>query len=150
MALSPEIVASPLDGLFEQVLLDSAPIDPATICFFDEVNSEVFNVFACEADGETSTEVPVELTADDLVDPEAIGSVQQCAGFIRSLGSTRTASMVLQRAGGDPLDVAGSFSTFQTSLPSGAVAAIFVGDRLFAGSVAVSYTHLTLPTNREV
>ncbi len=137
VAFSPEIVAAPLDALFGQVLVEDAPIDPSTICFFEEVNAETFDVFACDTDGETSTGVATAITPEDLVDPESFGSVQSCAAFVRSLGSTRSASMVLQRSGeASTLEVEGSFSTFQTSLPSGVIASVFVGDRLFAGSSA--------------
>ena len=137
VAFSSEIVASPLEGLFAQVLVEDAPIDPSTICFFEEFNADQFDVFPCDTDGETSTGVATVITAEQLVDPESIGAVQQCAAFIRSLGSTRSASMVLQRSGqGATVEVEGSFSTFQTALPSGAIASVFLGDRLFAGSVA--------------
>ena len=76
VAFSPEIVAAPLDALFGQVLVEDAPIDPSTICFFEEVNAETFDVFACDTDGETSTGVATAITPEDLVDPESFGSVQ--------------------------------------------------------------------------
>ena len=137
VAFSTEIPAAPLGPLFEQVLAEGAPIDPSTICFFEEFNADQFEVFPCDTDGETSTGVATVIATEDLVDPESFGAVQQCAAFIRSLGSTRSAAMVLQRSGeSETVEIGGSFSTFQKSLPSGVIASVFVGDRLFAGSAA--------------
>ena len=137
VAFEADAVAAPLGVLFEEVLVESADVDPASICFIEEVNAEQFQVFACEADGETSTGIAIDITADDLVDPTAFTGVQQCAGFIGSLASTRSASMVVQRSDGAPaVQVEGSFSTFQADTPFGAIASVFVGDRLFEGSSA--------------
>jgi len=126
----------PLDAFLDQVINETAGVDPANTCFLEAIDEDSFNVFRC--DGAPG---PVLVRASDLVDPTLLDDVVTCAAAVRNFARNTTGLLTIHRADGsvsNQLD--GAFSSLFTTLPDGVFASFYSGNNPFLGDPVARFS----------